>query len=725
MKPLNSQFKAIGSPLGYAFGLENQGDQLGFVSDYTPSDRQEDAWRIHYTEKMFDQVLSAAERDDFLYTHPISDTACYNVFRWTPSVDVQNKDVTRAANSNVPSPPPAQRDRGGEGRVRGLTLCGTLFSNLGNGVELRVIRWNDDTRYDVLGTFSTKNVTVGRCGTAEFVLRLAPGEVGRHIDFVLHNAGSHICDATALRILAYTNVPRAVAQTDVTEEVQARFHNRLVTPLGPYAELFGETSLEGLVRQITRYRATHSRILVYTLTPELLHAYKAGETPEYVEVSEQIADHYSIPSLNLAKYAADRIIAGEISFEDFSADGINPTDAGAKIYAEAVATFIDDLMTAYSVPEKPQRYVLPEPLFPETDDNGRIVAYEDPQVQRFGTWQPGQASPIGPFRHVLVSDEAGATLTLKFKGSEIGIIDVVDKDSADYEYSVDGAAFQKLSATKDVTNPTMRLISLIKGMDRKAEHQLVLKVASHGTARLGGFLLNGSVENASAGMNTPERIDSIYAAMDPIVYAPSADRFAHIPRTMSKLRDGGELRMVLLGDSIMGNTSASSFDLLLMRNYPKCKLIKIPSLRSSTGCTYYQDDNRVEHYVLRHKPDLLVIGGISNRGDAEAARSVIKQVRAQEPNTEVLLLTPVFGAIHDEHIRTFTREIDTTTDNFRYNMQRVATEEKCAFFDMTGPWWAYIQDSGKTYGWFMGDRVHANGRGCQIIGRLLETWFKE
>jgi len=28
----------------------------------------------------------------------------------------------------------------------------------------------------------------------------------------------------------------------VTEEVQARFHNRLVTPLGPYAELFAEVA---------------------------------------------------------------------------------------------------------------------------------------------------------------------------------------------------------------------------------------------------------------------------------------------------------------------------------------------------------------------------------------------------------------------------------------------------------------------------------------------------
>jgi DUF1680 family protein len=215
VKPLNSQFKAFGSPLGCAYGLENQDDELGFVSDYAPSDRQEDAWRNHYTEKMFDQVLAAAERNDFLYTHPISDTACYNVFRWTPAASVQRKE---------------------------LTLCGTLFSNLGNGVELRVIGWNDDMRYDVLGACNTRDLTVGPCGTAEFVLRLPPGKVGKHVDFLLHNAGAHVCDATALRIRAYTNVQRAAAQADVTDQVQAKFRNRLVTPLGPYAALFGEAA---------------------------------------------------------------------------------------------------------------------------------------------------------------------------------------------------------------------------------------------------------------------------------------------------------------------------------------------------------------------------------------------------------------------------------------------------------------------------------------------------
>ncbi len=152
VKQLNSQYKAFGSPLGYAYALENQGDELGFVSDYAPSDRQDVAWRIHYTEQMFDQVLSAAERNEFLYTHPLSDTARYNVFRWTPSADVQQMDVT---------------------------LCGTLFSNLGTGVELRVIRWNDSTRHDLLGTFNTRDLAVGKCGTAEFVLRLPPAPLAR------------------------------------------------------------------------------------------------------------------------------------------------------------------------------------------------------------------------------------------------------------------------------------------------------------------------------------------------------------------------------------------------------------------------------------------------------------------------------------------------------------------------------------------------------------------
>lgn len=484
-----------------------------------------------------------------------------------------------------------------------------------------------------------------------------------------------------------------------------------------------KNSIEALVRQVNLYRSTHSQIMVYTLTPEMLKDYRKGKTPEYISISEQIAAHYGIPSLNLAQYAAGKIIAGEISFEEFSSDGINPTDAGAEIYAEAVKIFIDKLMTAYPVPEKPEPYTLAPLLFPDTYANGRVIAYENPEVKLSGKWETGKESPIEPFRHLLVSDEVGSTLTLKFKGAEIGIIDVVDKDSPAYEYSIDKGKFRKLPAPENIASPTMRPVSLAKNLNLNQEHELVLKIASPGTSKMGGFMVNGSIADAFADLSPLEKIDAIYAGMAPIPFTPPAGRFSNMPKTMDKLRKGSELRMVLLGDSIMGDTSGSSFELLLMRNYPKCNIIKIPSLRSGTGCRFYQEDGNVQQYVLRHDPDLLVIGGISN-GDAEAVRSVVRQVLMKKPDTEILLLTPVFGMMRDEHLRTWTREIDPSSGTFRANMLKVASDEKTAFFDMTGPWWEYIQNSGKTTGWFMRDPVHANDRGRQIIGRLLEIWFK-
>ena len=483
-------------------------------------------------------------------------------------------------------------------------------------------------------------------------------------------------------------------------------------------------TMEAIIRQVALFRNTHSRILIYTLTPEMLQSYLKGKVPEYIQVCEQLADYYNIPSLHLGKFAAMQIMAGRISEKEFSIDGINPTDAGARIYADAVAQFVDALMNAYPVPDQPKPVVLPDRLFSETNDQGRIIAYENPVVTLSGSWKSGQRSPIKPFRHLLVSNAPGDSLTLRFKGSEAGILDVVDSDSAVWEYTVDGGTFQKLAHHNDVNTPTMRPVSLVKGLNRETEHELVLKIASPGVARLGGILVNGTVEDVYAHLPKLERIDVIYATMDPIVYQPPADRFLNIPETKRRLKQGGVLRMVLLGDSIMGDTSSSSFELLLMRNYPKCDIIKIPSLRSGTGCRYYKEENRVEEYVLRHHPDLLIIGGISN-GDTESVRSVVQQVRKKKPGMEILLIAPVFGSCDDDMIKKIPLETEkTTAGNFRYDMMKVALEEKCAFFDMAGPLWEYIRNSGKTVGWFMRDNVHANERGFQIIGRLLEAWFK-
>lgn len=481
-----------------------------------------------------------------------------------------------------------------------------------------------------------------------------------------------------------------------------------------------ERQVEGLVRQINAYRPTHSTLMVYALTPELFEAYRAGRDPDYVTWCEKIADHYGIPTLNLAKFASQKILEGELTLEEFTKDGIHPTDAGQKICDAAIEQFVDALLAANAIPEKASRIPLPEPLFAETNPNGRIIAYE--RTDFSNGWKSGTESPLKPFRHLLITDLPGETLTLKFTGSDVGLIDVAGTDSMDLEYSLDGSEWKKIPARKTSEGFQLRALPLEEKMPADSQHVFVLRTLGNGTARIGGILVNGTVANPYDGMSALERIDAVYSKMDPIQYEPEPNRFQYLPKTMERLRNGESLRIVLLGDSIIGNTCGSQFDLLLARDYPKCQIEKVASIRSSTGCSWYQHENRIQSYVIEKKPDVLFIGGISNGQDPEAVRSVIRQVRAQLPDLEILFVTPVFGSTRDDHISHWSYV--PAEGSFRAGMKKVCEEEKCAYYDMTAPWWKYVSESGKTYGWFMGDAVHANERGCQIIGRLLETYFQ-
>jgi lysophospholipase L1-like esterase len=486
-------------------------------------------------------------------------------------------------------------------------------------------------------------------------------------------------------------------------------------------------SMEGIVRQIIARDPTTDIVFLYTLSRRHLDAYREGKLPERVEWHERVARHYGIPSVNMAQYAAARLNAGELSWDDFSKDDVHPKDRGYALYLEALAPFL----TAFQESARPPaRHTLPAPLSPAPMEKAQCVPYEWAKLGE--GWKPGQRSPVDRFLHVLASDRAGATLTLEFKGSQVGVFDAIGAESGDFEYSIDGGEW---TLRKNFDSYCMRFtraasLPLATGLDPTRKHELRLRVAaaipegSKGRrAQIGWLLVDGEVEDPFARPEPLARIDAIYAAMDPVDYTPLPDRWRNLDKTMRRLREGGPLRIVMLGDSIIGDTSSSRFELLLGRLYPKAKIEKIVSTRGSTGCWWYKLENRVEEYVLRHNPDLLVIGGISQREDVDSIRQIIGQVRAKQA-PEILLLTPAFGAVSDRHIKEWTFDVPAEGDSYRTRLRRLALEEKCGFLDMTGPWWRYVERSGKDYGWFQRDRVHANERGFQILGRILESFFR-
>ena len=195
----------------------------------------------------------------------------------------------------------------------------------------------------------------------------------------------------------------------------------------------------------------------------------------------------------------------------------------------------------------------------------------------------------------------------------------------------------------------------------------------------------------------PERtaaaIEATWATMPPLAYTPPAGRFAQLPRTAAILKNGGELRVVMLGDSIVNDASRSSWEHVLMRNVPGLTVKKTTVVRGSTGAWWYREAGRVQKYVLPHRPDLVIIGGISHRDDIDAVRDVVAQIRAGAADglpADILLTSPAFGTIdpndHAQWMALWRVNGDPETHSFAKRLARLADEIKTGFLDLSAAW---------------------------------------
>ena len=216
---------------------------------------------------------------------------------------------------------------------------------------------------------------------------------------------------------------------------------------------------------------------------------------------------------------------------------------------------------------------------------------------------------------------------------------------------------------------------------------------------------------------------SIYQELPALKYVPPQSRFRYIPKTMRKLRTGGTLRIVMLGDSIINDTGNSPFDVLLLRYYPTAKIEVITSVRGGTGTAYYRDENRVKSYVVELKPDLVIIGGISGT-KPEDNEDCIQQIRALGCRAEIMLMTGPVTPRFDPEGKPWSLEIDPDGDSPRRSeLLKEAIDHKYAFLDIQSPFSQYESYSGLTSEHLRRDAIHANDRARAILAKIIEKWF--
>lgn len=183
-------------------------------------------------------------------------------------------------------------------------------------------------------------------------------------------------------------------------------------------------ALEGIFRQARSAHAAVDIVLMHFVDPDKMDTYRRGEVPRVIQNHELVAEHYQVPTINLAKEVTDRIDAGEFTWKD---DFINlhPSPFGQGVYARSMIDFLQSALNkSYSSTTK----ALPEVLVQGCYDAGKIIALDEVRAgqgwELIDPWSPeeGQRTRPGytntPF---LVATAPSESIVLEFEGDAVGI----------------------------------------------------------------------------------------------------------------------------------------------------------------------------------------------------------------------------------------------------------------------------------------------------------------
>ena len=209
--------------------------------------------------------------------------------------------------------------------------------------------------------------------------------------------------------------------------------------------------MEGIVHHALLSNPSMDIMMLQFIYDPFIPKLDGGQMPDVILNHERVANHYLIPSVNLATEIAARMREGEFNWEQFG--GTHPKPLGHAYYAATINKVLDEMYAscvAAGTAVKP--HVLPAvPLDGYSYTNGKLVDIRQAHInkgwQLVPSWTPRLIAETRPgFVDVpmLETDRPGAKLTLDFEGTAVGIFCVSGPAAGILEYSIDGAPFKKL-----------------------------------------------------------------------------------------------------------------------------------------------------------------------------------------------------------------------------------------------------------------------------------------
>ena len=208
--------------------------------------------------------------------------------------------------------------------------------------------------------------------------------------------------------------------------------------------------VEGIIRQIWQHDPTIDICLIYTISSGQGQIYTTGRVPDNIINLENLAEHYSIPSVHMGLQSGFLEEQGKLIWKGdpetikdqivFSTDGLHPLKPGGDLYAHAIARAMLKMRTCTET----IAHLLPKPLLPDNWEDAKML---DPlSFATFeGDWKKLDITNNSKlkaysdwFPYIMQSEKPGSSFSFQFEGEMFGLFDVGGPEAGQIEIEING-----------------------------------------------------------------------------------------------------------------------------------------------------------------------------------------------------------------------------------------------------------------------------------------------
>jgi hypothetical protein len=211
-----------------------------------------------------------------------------------------------------------------------------------------------------------------------------------------------------------------------------------------------QRSIEGMIRQAQQADPNLDVVLLHAFRQGYEKDYDEGLLPAVITAYERVAEHYGVPSIDLAYRVSELAREGKLLINAkpdeakqqdkllFSDGGVRPSDDANREYAGVIVSALGQLATHAQPMAHPAR----PPLDPNNYELAKQVTITADMLSKDWKQLPPDDELCKRFATkmdaIWYTDTPGATLTFRFRGTAASIYDLMGPDTGRARITVDG-----------------------------------------------------------------------------------------------------------------------------------------------------------------------------------------------------------------------------------------------------------------------------------------------